>query len=337
MLLTFALGGAVYALWNVGERWGLATTSSPSPPLPSCPPFQLTRRLASTVHSEVYLAQLPPATEPLVLKLQSSSQTSHSRQRLEREAQVLAHLKHPHIVGYLRTGETEEGRFYVAVEYVSGPTLWELVQQSGPIPQQRALPLLKQLASALRAVHQGGYVHADLSPKNILVSHIPVNHGEHSQVWHSGTSQPEQLKLIDFGLARPWQAVSAAGTGDSTLAQTQPSGSEGPSGTPAFMSPESCQGSGPTPTTPLSPASDIYSFGCVAYFMLTGQLPFTGATSIEICWKQLNQPPPRLSQHQALQLDSGWEAWLGRCLQKSSHDRPADMQQVIDELEQIVL
>jgi hypothetical protein len=71
--------------------------------------------------------------------------------------------------------------------------------------------------------------------------------------------------------------------------------------------------------------------------MLTGQLPFTGATSIEICWKQLNQPPPRLSQHQALQLDSGWEAWLGRCLQKSSHDRPADMQQVIDELEQIVL
>jgi amino acid transporter len=332
MLLTFALGGAVYALWNVGERLGFVSSPAPSPPLPPCPPFQLTRRLAKSPYSEVYLAQLPPATEPFVLKLQlPSSQSPYGRPRLEREAEILAQLTHPHIVRYVSTGEADDGRRYVALEHIAGPTLWELVQQSGPLPQQRALPLLKQLASALRAVHQCGYVHADLSPKNIL-----VNQGENSQVLNSGTSQPEQITLIDFGLARPWRALAAGATGHSTLAEAQPPSSEGLSGTPAFMSPESCRGPGNSPSTPLSPASDIYSFGCVAYFMLTGQLPFAGATSIEICWKQLNQPAPTLSLHYALALDARWEPWLGRCLQKSSHDRPADMQQVLDELEQIV-
>lgn len=108
------------------------------------------------------------------------------------------------------------------------------------------------------------------------------------------------------------------------------------SGTPAFMSPECCQGAGGDRELLNAPATDIYSFGCLSFFMLSGQLPLSGATSIEICWKQVHQSAPPLRSLVTTKLDAKLEELVMSCLQKQPEQRPSSMAVIAATLQSII-
>ncbi|MEZ6075621.1 MAG: serine/threonine-protein kinase [Pirellulaceae bacterium] len=157
--------------------------------------------------------------------------------------------------------------------------------------------MLQQIASAVSAVHELGYIHGDLAPKNLMVS------------------DGKRITLIDFGLAR---AIDSA-----KFEQVR--------GTPAFMSPESCQAA--DSAIRIGQASDIYSFGCLAFFILTGKLPVDGATSIEILWKQIHETPPKASSLAALPISAALDELISQCLEKSPEARPSSMANVLGRLQ----
>lgn len=179
-------------------------------------------------------------------------------EKFRREATGAAKLAHPNIVNIYDVGE-EAGSQYIVMEYVSGPTLKEVIQQKGCLEPFEAVRIAKEIASALESAHRNNLVHCDIKPHNILV--MPDGH----------------VKVTDFGIAR---AVSA-----STMTY---SGSV--MGSVHYFSPEQAKG------TAITTKSDVYSLGVVLYEMLTGELPFNGETSISIALKHLQEEPVPVRQ-----------------------------------------
>ncbi|MGM9539412.1 Stk1 family PASTA domain-containing Ser/Thr kinase [Anaerovibrio sp.] len=179
-------------------------------------------------------------------------------EKFRREATGAAKLAHPNIVNIYDVGE-EAGSQYIVMEYVSGPTLKEVIQQKGCLEPVEAVRIAREIASALESAHRNNLVHCDIKPHNILV--MPDGH----------------VKVTDFGIAR---AVSA-----STMTY---SGSV--MGSVHYFSPEQAKG------TAITTKSDVYSLGVVLYEMLTGELPFNGETSISIALKHLQEEPVPVRQ-----------------------------------------
>ena len=144
-----------------------------------------------------------------------------------------------------------EGTYYIAMEVIEGRSLKELILTRGPLPITAALTFAREILDALRFAHRHGIIHRDIKPHNILIG--------------------ERLKVTDFGIAR-------AGTSQMTEAGSI-------MGTAQYLSPEQARGA------PVAAASDLYSVGIVLYEMLTGKVPFTGDSPIEIAMKHLNDPP----------------------------------------------
>lgn len=175
-------------------------------------------------------------------------------QRFEREAKLASELRHPNIVMIYDIAE-ENGVNYIVMELLDGRSLHEVIRQDGPLPLERAIGLLGQLADALDFAHQRGVVHRDIKPGNALVG------------------ANDQVTLVDFGIAR-----AAEGT-RLTEANTR-------IGTAEYMAPE-------TITEGESGAgTDLYALGVIAYEMLTGRVPFTGVNSQTIMYAQIHTPPP---------------------------------------------
>jgi serine/threonine protein kinase len=183
--------------------------------------------------------------------------------RFQREAKVLASLNHPGI-GAIYGLEESGGHQYLILEYVEGETLADRLAQ-GPIPVDEALNLAKQIAEALEVAHEKGVIHRDLKPGNVMVTHEGV------------------VKVLDFGLARTEErAASSSGlaiSGPDSPTVTSPARyAHSPTipgvimGSAGYMSPEQARGK------PVDKRSDIFSFGCVLYEMLTGAIPFQGET-----------------------------------------------------------
>jgi len=175
-------------------------------------------------------------------------------QRFEREARLASELRHPNIVMIFDIAE-EKGVNYIVMELLDGRSLHDVIRQDGPLPIERAIGLLGQLADALDFAHQRGVVHRDIKPGNALVG------------------ANDHVTLVDFGIAR-----AAEGT-RLTEANTR-------IGTAEYMAPETItegeSGSG----------TDLYALGVIAYEMLTGRVPFTGVNSQTIMYAQIHTPPP---------------------------------------------
>ena len=175
-------------------------------------------------------------------------------QRFEREARLASELRHPNIVMIFDIAE-ENGVNYIVMELLDGRSLHEVIREDGPLPLERAIGLLGQLADALDFAHQRGVVHRDIKPGNALVG------------------ANDHVTLVDFGIAR-----AAEGT-RLTEANTR-------IGTAEYMAPETItegeSGSG----------TDLYALGVIAYEMLTGRVPFTGVNSQTIMYAQIHTPPP---------------------------------------------
>jgi eukaryotic-like serine/threonine-protein kinase len=221
------------------------------------------------------------------------------QERFAREGRLAMQLSHPNIVEVTDSGRCD-GVPYIAMELLEGVTLSHLLHQERVLPWRRTLHFARQICGALGFAHEMGLVHRDLKPANCFVL-------------HEGTPE-EQLKLLDFGLARfvHSEAMDDAEVTRSAMVM----------GTPTFMAPEQARGEA-------SAQSDLYSLGIVLFRMLTGQVPFTGPTPIDIIVKHLQAPLPwfeELGVDPRVPIEV--EHVIRRCLEKEPRARFASAEAV---------
>ncbi len=223
-------------------------------------PYKLERELGRGGMGVVHLARDARLDRFVAIKALPEAFASNEERlaRFEREARTLAQLHHPNIAGIYGV-EEQDGRRYLALEYVEGETLAERLDR-GPIPVEEALEIAAQIAAGVQAAHDAGVIHRDLKPDNIKLT--PAG----------------EVKILDFGLARA-EGSSSSGVALSespTLTSATPRSPTMPGaimGTAAYMSPEQARG------RPIDKRSDIWSFGVVLFEMLTGANPFAGETA----------------------------------------------------------
>jgi tRNA A-37 threonylcarbamoyl transferase component Bud32/sugar lactone lactonase YvrE len=210
--------------------------------------------------SVVYLAEDLALGRKVALKLMAPelSEDRSFRERFRRESRLAASIDHPNVIPIYDAGEAE-GLLYIAMRYVEGTDLKALLARDAPLPPERTLALLSQVAAALDAAHERGLVHRDVKPSNILLA---------------GTNGDEHVYLADFGLTK-------------TTAEGEESESMQLSGTADYVSPEQITGG------TSEPSSDLYSLGCVLYQCLTGRVPFPRDKELAVLWAHVDEPPPR--------------------------------------------
>ncbi|WNG37751.1 protein kinase [Archangium violaceum] len=237
----------------------------------------------------VYRARDSLSGRPVALKLLHPSSTSDAAQRFTREAQVLATLHHPRIVSYVTHGLTEQGQPFLAMEWLEGEDLAQRLARQ-PLSLPETLALLRHASEALGMAHRHGIVHRDLKPSNLFLR----------------AGRPEDVVLLDFGLARPL-APSRALTDQGLML-----------GTPGYMAPEqaSCQGE-PTPS------ADIFSLGCVLYECLTGRRAFSAPHFGAMLAKILLTEPEAL-RTLCPELPRALEELVEHMLAKDPRKRPPD-------------
>jgi beta-lactam-binding protein with PASTA domain/predicted Ser/Thr protein kinase len=219
--------------------------------------YRILRRLGSGGMANVYLAEDEELGRRVAIKILNDRHASDDSfvERFRREAKNAAGLSHPNIVSIYDRGEAE-GTYYIAMEYLEGRSLKDRIVAEGPLPIPAAIEATRQILHALGFAHRGGVVHRDVKPHNVLLAQ---------------DSAERRYKVTDFGISR------------TSASQMTEAGSI--VGTAQYLSPEQARGA------PVDQRSDIYSVGIVLYELLTGQLPFTGETPLEIAMKHLSEIP----------------------------------------------
>jgi serine/threonine-protein kinase len=214
--------------------------------------------------------------------------------RFRREAEVAANLRSPHTVELYDFGVTDDQTFYFVMELLDGMDLETLVRQKGPVPAGRVIYILRQVCESLEEAHALGLVHRDIKPANIHVGRLGLRH--------------DFVKVLDFGLVKsvtgPKPEHSLA-----TAAGLTP-------GTPAYMAPEMALGEA------FDGRADIYAVGCVAYYLLTGQLVFEAANAMQMIAKHMRDAPIPPSKRSELHVPAQLEQLVLACLAKQPEDRP---------------
>jgi len=229
--------------------------------------------------------------------------------RFEREAQAAASIQHPNTVSVTDYGETDDGIFYLVMEYVEGETLHKLLRREGTLPVKRAVRLLRQIADGVDAAHEFGILHRDLKPANIFIMHKGKSGGDGF------------IKVGDFGLAK---IVNQTVTDFSS--QATPS-SRGIIGTPEFMSPEQMQ-----PEVGVDVRADVYALSTIAYLMLGGKTPFSGDMMQLVMQKIMHKPPPLSTLRTDIPIDV--ERVIMKALEIEAPNRQESVAQWIEELEE---
>src|SRR5215468_7629951 len=207
------------------------------------------------------------------------------RERFLREVRFAAAVDHPHVVSVFDAGE-QEGRLYLAMQWVDGPDLGTLIDRQQRLAPERVVLIGMQLAQALQAVHDAGLVHRDVKPSNVLVRDIGGR---------------DHAYLTDFGIAKAPAAQDGLTRTGSVI------------GTPGYLSPEQIRGQQP------APRSDLYALGCIIFEALTGQRPFPG-DDLAARWAQATSPPPAASTL-CPALGSRYDAFLAQALAVDPRDR----------------
>jgi eukaryotic-like serine/threonine-protein kinase len=239
--------------------------------------YLVTQKLGEGGMGSVYLAEHPHIGKKVALKVLHSEFASNQEvvSRFFHEAKAVNDIQHPNIVDIVDYGVLQHGHnerlVYFIMEYLAGSTLSQLIRAEAPLPPERTFAIGLQVADALAASHRCNIVHRDLKPDNIIL-------GQRGR-------ERDFVKLLDFGIAKL--------TGDQPGSRRTRTGIV--MGTPAYMSPEQCDGRGQ-----VDHRTDIYAFGIVLYEMLTGRVPFVGDGYGEVLVQHLTQPPTRPSQFRML-------------------------------------
>jgi serine/threonine-protein kinase len=259
--------------------------------------YRIERKLGAGGMADVYLAEDQELGRRVAIKILNSRHGNDDQfiERFRREAKNAAALNHPNIVSIYDRGEAED-TYYIAMEFLDGRTLKELIVGRGAAPINVAIEYARQILSALRFAHRHGIVHRDIKPHNVLVD------GE------------GRVKVTDFGIAR-------AGTSQMTETGSIV-------GTAQYLSPEQAKGG------EVDPRSDLYSLGVVLYELLTGKTPFDGETPVEIAMKHLSttpQPPSKLRPDVPRELDMV----VMRALAKNPDERYQSADEMEGDLERV--
>jgi len=272
--------------------------------------YRVVAPLGAGAMGEVYEAEDLELGAPVAIKLlrPSAAEGGDLAARFRREVLLARRVTHPNVCRIFDLGvhrpdreksgersgeEAGAGRLFLSMELVRGETLAARLRERGAFDPGEALPVVCQLAAALDAAHAAGVVHRDLKCANVLLEEGP-----------EGT----RAVVTDFGLARALEGAAAAPDA-LTLTVTG-----GVLGTPAYMSPEQVEGQ------PAGPASDLYSLGVILYEMVTGALPFPGASPLSAAVRRLREEPPRPSLLRP-GLDPLWERTILRCLARDPAER----------------
>src|SRR5262245_44213556 len=210
--------------------------------------------------------------------------------RFQREARAASNLSHPNIVSVYDLGQTEDGTLYIAMEFIDGPSLKDVIRKTGPLPVARINTILRQVAAALAEAHNHHIIHRDLKPHNVMLA--------------KGPGGQEVAKLLDFGIAKTFEeGTQLTQTGFAI-------------GTPQYMAPEQAAGQ------EVTAQSDLYSLGAMLYEMLIGEVPFDASTTAAILIKQLTEEPqPPSRRKPELKVSPVLEAIAMRCLDKDPAKR----------------
>ncbi|MEE2884264.1 MAG: serine/threonine-protein kinase, partial [Chloroflexota bacterium] len=259
--------------------------------------YQVIEMVGEGGQGAVYRAQDPSSGQIVAIKvLARSASDGEFLDRFQREASIMATLRHPNVVEVYDHGE-EGGQHYIVTEFVT-ENLERILERGGTLPLQRAITVVQQIASALQVSHNAGITHRDIKPANVLLN------------------DAGEVKLTDFGIA-------SAETLDSMTSENTTVG------TPLYMSPEQIQGS-----DAIDGRSDLYSLGCLLYEVLTGSTPFQGKSTFEIFNGHINESHDPIANHMD-EFPEQLEELLVKSLTKDREQRYQTADEMINDLQVI--
>ena len=271
--------------------------------------YQLIERLGAGGMGEVWRAEhnllarsaAVKLVRPEVLGMSNEHEARTVLARFEREAQATAALSSPHTINLFDFGVTEEGTFYYVMELLLGRDMESLIREFGPVPADRAIYLLRQVCHSLADAHARGLVHRDIKPANIYLCRMGLEY--------------DFVKVLDFGLVK---SSTRKEIGETTLTSPQMT-----TGTPAYMAPEVILGE------EVDRRADVYSFGCVAYYLLTGRLVFEAETPMKMLLQHVQAPPVPPSARSELTIPPEIDALVLACLEKDPDKRPQHAEELL--------
>jgi hypothetical protein len=262
--------------------------------------YQLIKLLGKGGMGEVWLAQHRMLARPAAIKLikaenlegREAERREEIRKRFAAEARITANLRSRNTIELYDYGITEDGTFYYVMELLEGIDLYDLVVKHGPLPPARVVHLLLQACHSLAEAHDRGLVHRDIKPENLFICRR--------------ADEVDVLKVLDFGIVRMQEPTTE-------MARTRPGLVQG---TPATMSPEQAT------DQPLDGRSDLYSLGCVAYWLLTGQQVFASDSPMELLTDHVQTPPVPPGRRSGRPVPPELESVVMACLAKEPERRP---------------
>lgn len=277
--------------------------------------FEILRELGSGFFGQVFLAKDLSLEREVAIKIlnkffENDSQSTNF-QRFRREALVLSKLNHKNIASVFNFSETEDGEYYLVMEYLVGQSLADLLKSGRGLPLMQGLKLAQQVAQAMDYAHKAGVIHRDLKPENVFLAQ---------------TEADICAKVIDFGLCREFKIEGNFDQKTSTLTETGLV-----LGTPTYMSPEQCVGERSDERT------DIYAFGSILYTIIAGSPPLIGETTMDTIFMHISQDVPRLlPQSPNSGLPPALDDLIQRCCHREREKRWQSFEQVLQELEELV-
>lgn len=265
-------------------------------------PYFIKEKIGEGGMGDVFLTEHQLLKRPTAVKtIKASVANDKNIHRFEREVLLASKLTHPNTIKIYDFGKDQNNSFYFAMEYLEGINLSQLSNVCGMVPPERVCHILLQICYSLKEAHHKGLIHRDIKPQNIMLCYLGDMH--------------DVVKVLDFGLVKDIEDENTE-----ELTNMFEIG-----GTPMYMSPERL-----VAPQSVDYRTDIYSVGVIAYFLLTAQKPFlSGVTDIDLINQVINESPQKIT---APNIPVELSKLIYRCMEKDPIQRPADMNEVIEEL-----